>query len=164
MALRNLRYDGDELLRKKSKPVKDITKNVEILIDDLYDTMSHYNGVGIAAPQVGILKRIVIVDNEGEIYEMINPVITETEGTQTSDEGCLSIPGMIGTVERPEKLKVKYTDRRGNEKELAAEGRFAVIICHETDHLDGVLYKDVAMPDTFRENTPDEDEESAQAE
>lgn len=160
MALRNLRYDGDEILRKKAKVVKDITKNVETLIDDLKDTMIHYNGVGIAASQVGILKRVVIIEYEGTYYEMINPEIISTEGSQCGDEGCLSIPGMIGTVERPEKLTVRYLDRSGDDKSLEAGERLAVIISHEVDHLNGILYKDKAAPDTFRENTSEEDEDA----
>lgn len=159
MALRNLRYDGDEILRKKSKQVKEITKKVETLIDDMRDTMIHNNGVGIAAPQVGILKRVVLVEYDGTYYEMVNPEIVSSEGTQTSDEGCLSIPGMIGTVERPEKLTVKYLDRTGKEITLDAEERFAIIISHELDHLDGVLYKDKVISNTFRENTSDDEEE-----
>jgi len=159
MALRNIRYDGDEMLRKKSKTVLGITKNVEELIQDMHDTMKHYNGVGLAAPQVGILKRIVVIHDEDDSYEMINPEIVSADGKQTGDEGCLSLPGLIGTVERPEKLTVKYLDCDGDEQTLSVDGRLAVIIAHEADHLEGVLYKDRAAPGTLRENTEDEEEE-----
>jgi len=191
MALRNIRFDGDELLRKKSKQVTDITKSVEILVQDMLDTMKHHNGVGLAAPQVGILKRIVVIDEEEEedeeedkkgnnkkkdakngaankngngngggedkIYEMINPEIVDSDGVQTGDEACLSVPGLIGTVDRPEKVTVKFLDRKGMTQTLTAEGRLAIIVSHEIDHLDGVLYKDRAAPGTMRENTPDEE-------
>jgi peptide deformylase len=156
MALRNLRYDGDEILRKKSRTVLDVTQSVETLLDDMHDTMNHYNGVGLAAPQVGILKRIIVIHDEDDTYELINPEIVQTDGKQTGDEGCLSLPGLIGTVERPEKVTVKYYDRGLNEQNLSVDGRLAVIIAHEADHLEGILYKDRAAPGTIRENTEEE--------
>ncbi|GHU53340.1 peptide deformylase [Clostridia bacterium] len=157
MALRNLRVDGDSLLRKKSKPVTDITKGVMILLDDMVDTMKHSSGAGLAAPQVGILKRAVVIEHEGTVYEMINPEITDMDGTQRSQEACLSIPGMVGDVERPNKLVVTYTDRKGDEHTMPAEERLAIIVAHEVDHLDGILYKDRAT--VFRHRKPSDDEE-----
>lgn len=157
MALRKLRYDGDDLLRKKAKMVQQITEGTKILLDDMKDTMDYYNGVGIAAPQVGILKKIVVISYDDEVYEMINPIVSDADGTQTSDEGCLSIPGKVGTVERPERLKVSYLNRDGENIEIEAEGSLAIIVSHETDHLEGILYKDKALQDTFRDREDDDE-------
>jgi peptide deformylase len=146
MALRSLRLNGDELLRKKSKPVKEITPSVLTLLDDMSETMREKGGVGLAAVQVGVLKRIVIIDvNDGDgITEMINPEIIKKAGTQTSSEGCLSLPGYKGEVVRPHYVEIKALDRQGNEIVITGEGFKAVALCHETDHLDGVLYIDKA--------------------
>ncbi len=144
MALRALRLEEDDLLRKKSKVVKNITENVKMLLDDMLDTMRSKEGVGLAAPQVGILKRIVIIDvgDENGLLELINPEIIEQSGCQSLAEGCLSIPGKSGYVDRPEYVKVKALNRNG--EEIIVEGReiLAVALCHEIDHLDGVLYID----------------------
>ncbi len=149
MALRQIRIDGDDILRKKCKEVKEMNDRTGVLIDDMLDTMYDANGVGLAAPQVGVLKRIVVIDVDYEHpydnpYVMINPVILEKEGEQTGDEGCLSIPGKVAEVTRPERVVVKYLDREMKEVTLEAQDLFARAICHELDHLEGVLYKDVA--------------------
>ena len=152
MAKRNIRTNSDEILRKTCKPVKEITPNILTLLDDMAETMYQANGVGLAAPQVGILKRIVVIDIGEGLVEMINPVILETEGTQTGEEGCLSIPGATAVVTRPNYVKAQATDRDGNLFVIEGEELMARAICHELDHLDGVLYTDKAQPGTFREN------------
>ena len=145
MALRNIVVEGDEILRKKCREVTEIDDRIRIILDDMIDTMRAYNGVGIAAPQVGIMKRMFVIEvEEGDVIELINPEIIETRGSAWEDEGCLSIPGMIGTVERPEYVKIKGLDRFGNEVVYEAEGYKAVAFCHENDHLDGILYIDKA--------------------
>ncbi|QAT43194.1 peptide deformylase [Aminipila luticellarii] len=145
MALRNIVVEGDEILRKKCREVTEIDDRIRIILDDMIDTMRAYNGVGIAAPQVGIMKRMFVIEvEEGDVIELINPEIIETKGSAWEDEGCLSIPGMIGTVERPEYVKIKGLDRFGNEVVYEAEGYKAVAFCHENDHLDGILYIDKA--------------------
>ena len=143
MALRNIRVIGDEVLGKKCKEVKEITPKLLQLIDDMLDTMYDANGVGLAAPQVGILKRLVVIDvnmEEPEPIVLINPVILETSGEQTGNEGCLSVPGKAGIVTRPIYVKVKAYDT--NMKEFILEGTelLARAICHEVEHLDGILY------------------------
>lgn len=145
MAIRNIRIFGDDVLRKKAKTVKEITPRVDELIDDMIDTMYEGDGVGLAAPQVGVLKRIAVIDiGEGPMV-FINPEILESEGEQTDKEGCLSNPGKIGDVTRPNRVKVKSSDREMNEFELEAEGLLARALCHELDHLDGVLFIDRAV-------------------
>lgn len=142
MALREIRLDNDPILRKKSKEITEITDRIKILLDDMIDTMNEAEGVGLAAPQVGILRRAVVIDiGEGPI-KLINPVILETKGEVIDIEGCLSIPGRSGTVNRPEWVKVKYIDIDGKEKVLEGSGLLARAICHEVDHLDGILYTD----------------------
>lgn len=140
MALREMRYRDDEVLYKKCKEVKNFDKKLEILLDDMYETMQKSNGVGLAAPQVGILKRVVVIDiGEGRI-ELINPEIIEKSGSQTGNEGCLSFPGVWGEVERPMYVKVKASDRNGKEFVIEGEELLARAICHECDHLDGVVF------------------------
>ena len=140
MAIRNLRYEGDPILRKTSKEVKEITPKIVELVDDMLETMYESNGVGLAAPQVGILKRIVVIDvGEGPIV-LINPVILETSGEQTGEEGCLSLPGKAGIVTRPNYAKVKALNEDMEEVILEGEGLLARAFCHEIDHLDGKLY------------------------
>lgn len=142
MALRKVRVMGDEVLRKKCKEVKQVNERTKILINDMFDTMYEENGVGLAAPQVGVLKRIVVIDIGDEPLVFINPVIVETSGEQTGDEGCLSLPGKSGTVTRPNYVKVRAFDEEMNEFELEGTELLARAICHECDHLDGVLYVD----------------------
>lgn len=140
MAIREVRIAGDEILTKKSKEVKEIIPRVRELIEDMYETMYEENGVGLAAPQVGILKRIVVIDVGEGGKTFINPELVEQSGSQTGDEGCLSLPGKVGTVTRPSFVKVKAYDEDMEEFMFEAEGFFARAICHELDHLDGVLY------------------------
>ena len=140
MALRQIRIMGDEKLEKVCRPVKEITDRERELVRDMLDTMYDANGVGLAAPQVGILKRIVVIDiGEGPVV-MINPEILETSGEQTGQEGCLSLPGQAGIVPRPNYVKVRATDENGEEYELEGTELMARAICHECDHLDGIMY------------------------
>lgn len=143
MALRTIIKEGDERLRKKSRPVTEFNGRLWTLLDDMYETMKE-DGVGIAAPQVGILRRAVVIDVGDGKHELVNPEIVETEGDQYGGEGCLSVPGKYGMVHRPQKLKVRAQDRYGKPFELEAEGYLAVAVCHETDHLDGILFIDKA--------------------
>lgn len=144
MAIRNVRVLGDEILRKTSREVTEITPKIQELIDDMFDTMYEKNGVGLAAPQVGILKRIVVIDiGEGEPLVMINPRILETSGEQCGDEGCLSVPGKAGKVTRPNYVKAVAFDENMEEYIVEGEELLARAICHELDHLDGKLYVDL---------------------
>lgn len=142
MALRTVRVMGDEVLRKKSREVKEITDRIRTLIDDMFDTMYETNGVGLAAPQVGILKKIVVIDVGDDPLVLINPVIIETSGEQTADEGCLSVPGKCGKVTRPDYVKVRAFNEDMEEFELEGTELLARAICHECDHLEGILYVD----------------------
>ncbi len=142
MALRQIRLFGDDILRKKCKEVKEMTPRIEELIDDMLDTMYEHNGVGLAAPQVGVLKRIVVIDIGDGPVVMINPELIETSGEQTGSEGCLSYPGKAGMVTRPNYAKVRFMAEDMEWYELEGEELMARAICHELDHLDGVLYKD----------------------
>lgn len=153
MAIRNITVRGDEILSKKCKPVKEITPHIKEVMEDMVETMKDADGVGIAAPQVGIMKRFFIamphVDSEDEelrekVYYMINPEITYREGSQESSEGCLSVPGYMGLVERPQKIRIKALDLDGTEHEYEFEDFAATVFCHEYDHLEGILYPDVA--------------------
>ena len=146
MAIRTIRISTDEVLRKKCKEVKEITPNLLTLLDDMADTMYDANGVGLAAPQVGILKRVVVIDIGEGLVELINPEILETSGSQIDDEGCLSVPGKTATVERPYYVKAQAMDREGNEFIIEGEELMARALCHEIDHLDGILYIDKALP------------------
>ena len=140
MALRKMRFEGDPVLNKVCKEVKEMTPRTRELIEDMIDTMYYENGVGLAAPQVGILKRICVIDvGEGPIV-FINPVIIEASGEQTDSEGCLSVPGKAGTVTRPNYVKARAYDENMNLFEIEGEGLFARAMCHEFDHLDGHLY------------------------
>ncbi|MBQ9886228.1 MAG: peptide deformylase [Lachnospiraceae bacterium] len=142
MAIRSIRTLGDPVLRKVSKEVKEITPKITKLIDDMLDTMYEEEGVGLAAPQVGMLKRIVVIDiGDGPII-LINPVIIATEGEQTGFEGCLSVPGKSGTVTRPNKVTVRAFDENMDEFELTGTELLARAICHECEHLDGIVYVD----------------------
>ena len=161
MAIRNLRFGGDAILTKTSKEVKEITPKVKELIDDMLETMYEATGVGLAAVQVGVLKRIVVIDvGEGPVV-MINPQVIKTEGTQTGDEGCLSVPGKAGQVTRPMKATVRYTGEDGAEYELEGEELLARAICHECDHLDGKLYLDLVEGELHDTTYEEEEEEEA---
>lgn len=142
MALRKIICIEDELLRKKSRPVEKFDEKLHKLLDDMAETMYNANGVGLAAPQVGILRRAVVIDVGDGLVELVNPVIVESDGQQSGPEGCLSIPGRSGVVTRPNHVKVRAQDADGNAIELEAEEFFARAVCHELDHLDGVLYVD----------------------
>lgn len=143
MALRTIRTEGDPVLSKKCRPVEEITPRIRELITDMLETMYDACGVGLAAPQVGILKRIVVIDvGEGPII-LINPEIVESSGEQTGEEGCLSVPGMSGQVTRPNYVKVKALDMDMKEAEYEGEELLARAFCHEIDHLDGKMYVDL---------------------
>ena len=144
MSLRNLRFLGDELLKKRSREVTEINDRILELLDDMSETMYKNNGVGLAAPQVGILRRVVVIDIGDGLVELINPVITKKEGADTQREGCLSVPEFVGEVTRPYKVVVNALNRDGEEIEVTGEGLMARALCHEIDHLDGVLFVDVA--------------------
>ena len=144
MAIRNIRKIGDDLLRKKSRKIEKIDDNILTLLDDMAQTMQKANGVGLAAPQVGILKRLVVIDVGEGLIELINPEIIKTEGTQKNFEGCLSVPDKWGEVERPAKVWVRATGRDGKKLEIVGEELLATALCHEIDHLDGVLFIDKA--------------------
>ena len=148
MAIRNIREVGDKVLNKVSKEIKEVDKKILELIEDMFDTMYEAGGVGLAAPQVGILKRIVTIDVSEESNEpitLINPVIIETDGEQTGDEGCLSIPGKVGTVTRPNYVKVKAFNKNMEEFTVEGTGLLARAFCHEIDHLDGILYNELTI-------------------
>lgn len=158
MAIRKIRVDGDDVLRKICKPVEKITPRIETLVDDMFDTMYEANGVGLAAPQVGILKRIVVIDVcDGDAYVLINPEIVEADGEQLGDEGCLSLPGLVGKVKRPDHVICKAYDMDMNEITVEGEGLLARAICHELDHLDGILYKDKTEDGLYSVDAPTED-------
>lgn len=145
MALRNIVTEGDEILRKHCREVTEVNERIKTTMEDMLETMRAEMGVGIAAPQVGIMRRMFIAEPEpGRVYYMINPEILEQSGSQTGDEGCLSVPGMIGTVERPDYIKIRALDINGAEQMYEFSGFDARVMCHEYDHLDGILYIDKA--------------------
>lgn len=151
MALRNVRKEGDEILKKKSKEVEVIDEKIKELIKDMIDTMHKYDGVGLAAVQVGILKRIIVIDlyDEKPILKLINPVITKTKGTQEVEEGCLSFPNKYVKVERPEEVTVEALDENGKKIKVTGTGLLAQAISHEVDHLNGIILTDVMLPGTM---------------
>ncbi len=140
MAIREIRTKDDEILTKVCKEVKVFDKKLGILIDDMYDTMKKHDGVGLAAPQVGILKRVVVIDVGDERIELVNPVIIAESGTQVGPEGCLSVPGVFGEVERPNEVTVRAQDRNGNFFEKSGTELLARAFCHELEHLEGKLF------------------------
>lgn len=142
MAIREIRLKGDEILYKKCKEVTKFDHKLHILLDDMYETMKKYEGVGLAAPQVGILKRAVVIDTGDGKIELINPVILEESGKQNGAEGCLSVPKVFGEVERPMYVKLKAQDRNGNWFETEGEELTARAFCHEIEHLEGKLFLD----------------------
>ncbi len=144
MAIRNIIQVGDPTLRKKSFPVTDFGEKTAALLEDMKDTLKKADGVGLAAPQVGVLRRVFIIDFENNYYECINPRMIEQKGKQFGDEACLSVKGKYGKVERPMQVTVQAQDRNGKEFTVKAEGFLARAFCHEYDHLDGVLYIDKA--------------------
>lgn len=165
MALRTIRTIGDDILTKKCKEVKDMTPRMQTLVDDMFETMYETGGVGLAAPQVGVLRRIVVIDVDEHPITLVNPVITETSGEQTGSEGCLSVPGKAGEVTRPMKVTVKAFDRDMNEFTLEGEELLARAICHELDHLEGKLYVDLVEGDLYDVTAePEEGEEEDEEE
>lgn len=157
MAIRNLRLEGDEILNKKSREVEVIDDKLQILIDDMIDTMHKYNGVGLAAVQVGVLKRVVVIDlydDKGPIV-LINPVILKTKGEQEVDEGCLSFPNKFAKIIRPAEVTAEYTDREGKRVKVKAKDLLAQAICHELDHLEGEVFVDKILPGTLEYIEPE---------
>ncbi len=144
MAIRNIVQVGDDVLRQKCEPVEVFDEKLWTLLDDMKDTVKKEQGAGLAAPQVGVLRRVVVVDVEEGYFEFINPVIVQQKGEQNGWEGCLSVRGKSGIVSRPMKVKLTFQDRNGDKYLLQAKGFFARAICHELDHLDGILYIDKA--------------------
>ena len=151
MAIRNLRYEGDEILKKKSREIETIDEKLQTLIDDMIDTMHKYNGVGLAAVQVGILKRVFVVDlyDDKGPYVLINPEIIKQKGEQEVEEGCLSFPNQFAKVIRPSEVTVKALDRDGKEYKLKGKGLLAQAISHEVDHLEGILFVYKIIPGTI---------------
>ena len=146
MALRNIILEGDEILRKRCREVTDVDDRIRMILDDMIETMQSQKGVGIAAPQVGIMRRMFVIEpEEGKVIECINPKVIESRGTQTGEEGCLSLPGYVGTVDRPEYIKVEALDRYGNKVIHEGTEFLAVALGHELDHLEGILYIDKAV-------------------
>lgn len=157
MAIRNLRYQDDEILKKKSREVEAIDEKLQILIDDMIETMHEYNGVGLAAVQVGILKRVIVIDlydDKGPIA-MINPVIKKTKGEQEVEEGCLSFPNQFAKVVRPQEVVAEYTDRNGKRMKIKAKDLLAQAIVHEVDHLNGEVFIDKIIPGTLEYVEPE---------
>ncbi len=157
MAIRRILKEGDETLRKISRPVQEIDKRTKQLLDDMAETMYANDGVGLAAPQVGVLRRMIVVDvrekRGRELFQLINPEIVESEGSVVNPEGCLSIPGRQGMVERPERVVVHALNKKGQRLEIEATGFLAIALCHEIDHLNGILYTDKMIEDvTGRED------------
>ena len=159
MAIRKIRQYSDEMLTKKAKPVKEITPAMLELLDDMIETLRSVDGLGLAAPQVGVLRRIIVIDYEGTLYELINPVIITSEGEQVFNEACLSIPGKSGDVQRPSRITVEALNRSGEPITVVAEAFLASIFCHELDHLDGILFIDKALE--VLDDTGDYDEDDA---
>lgn len=159
MALRNIVTDEDPILRKVCRPVGEVTPRIQMILDDMVDTMRDANGVGLAAPQVGIMRRMFVAEPEPEkVYHFVDPEIISLEGEQESEEGCLSVPGRVGKVMRPEKIVIKGKDRYGHPREYTFEGFEAIVMCHEFDHLEGILYTDKAT-EVFEISEEQEQEE-----
>ncbi|MBE0450052.1 MAG: peptide deformylase [Clostridia bacterium] len=150
MAIRIIRVDDDPILRKMSKPVTVFDERLKVLVDDMVETMHHADGVGLAAPQIGILKQVIVFDlyDDDGPMALINPRIIKKKGKQIEEEGCLSLPGRHGLVERPYEVTVQYEDVTGESYELTGEELLSRVLCHEIDHLNGVLYIDKQLEDT----------------
>jgi peptide deformylase len=157
MALRQIRLYGDDILRKKAKPVTAINDHLLTLLDDMLETLRDRNGVGLAAPQVGVLRRVMVVEMDEKLYEMINPVVVESDGTQRRNEACLSVPGKMGDIDRPAHIKIEAQNRHGEYYTVEGNDMLASALCHELDHLDGVLFIDRAFKITDRPDDEDED-------
>lgn len=160
MGIRNIRKEDDEVLRKRSKEVNVIDDKIRELIRDMFDTMHKFDGLGLAAPQVGILKRVIVIDlyEEGPSFALINPVIEKSKGKQIVGEGCLSFPTTFGQVERPEEVVVTGLDEEGKKTTIKARGLLAQALCHEIDHLNGEVFIDKIIPGTKEIVSPEENE------
>ena len=158
MAIRTIREEGDEILRKKSREVEKVDEKIVELIEDMYDTMHKFNGVGLSAVQVGILKRVVVIDTgeDGEKFALINPEIIKTRGEQTVEEGCLSFPNKFGKIVRPNEVTVVALNEKGEKIKLKAKELLAQAICHEVDHLNGELFVDKIIPGSLEIVDPEE--------
>ena len=156
MAIRNLRYEGDEILKKKSKEVEVVDDKVRELMDDMVDTMHKYDGVGLAAVQVGILKRVIVIDlyDGNPVLKLANPVIIKTKGNQNVDEGCLSFPNKFVKVDRPNEVTIEALNEEGKKVKIKGEGLLAQALLHEIDHLNGVVLTDVMIPGTLEHIEP----------
>lgn len=154
MGIRNILKDGDETLRKKSRKVEIIDDRTTILLNDMAETLYSANGVGLAAPQVGVLRRVIVMDVGEGLIELINPKIISKKGTQLKAEGCLSVPEVYGEVKRPEFVVVSALNRKGEKVKIEGEGLLAICLCHEIDHLDGILFTDKVVH--YIETEPEE--------
>ena len=159
MAIRQIRENGDEILRKKSKEVEKVDEKIVELLNDMLETMHKYNGVGLAAPQVGILKRVIVIDlyDGNEPLKLVNPVILKTKGKQEVEEGCLSFPNQYAKVVRPEEIVAEALNEKSEKIKIKAKGLLAQAICHEIDHLNGILFVDLMLPGTLEYVEPKED-------
>jgi len=160
LAIRNVIESGDEILRKKSRPVEVVDDKIRQLLDDMVETMHKYNGVGLAAPQVGILKRIIVIDlyDETGPIKLVNPVILKQKGEQEVEEGCLSFPNQFAKMVRPTEIVVKALNEEGKEIKIKGTGLLAQALAHEIDHLDGILFVDKMIPGTLELIKPEENE------
>lgn len=160
MAIRNLRYEGDEILKKRAREIEVIDDKIRELASDMMETMHKWDGLGLAGPQVGVLKRIIVIDlyEEGMQFTLINPVIVKVKGTQEVDEGCLSFPNKFGKVDRPKEVIVEALDLDGNKVKLKAKDLLAQALCHEIDHLDGILFTEKVKEGTLEVVNPNRDE------
>lgn len=157
MAIRNVREEGDEILKKKAREVEEIDERIQILIDDMIETMHSLNGVGLAAQQVGILKRVVVIDlyDDKGVVVLINPKIIKEKGKQEVDEGCLSFPNQFAKIVRPKEIEVEALNREGKKIKIKAKDLLAQAICHEVDHLNGIVFVDKIIPGTLQYVEPE---------
>ncbi len=159
MAIRNLRYDGDEILSKRAREVEKIDDKIKELAYDMMETMHKYNGVGLAAPQVGVLKRVIVIDlydEDNTQYMLVNPVIKKTKGEQCVEEGCLSFPNLYGKVERPKEVTVEALDLDGKKVTIKAKDLLAQALCHEIDHLNGIVFTTKVIEGTLEYYNPED--------
>ena len=159
MAIREIRENGDEILRKKSKEVSEVNDKIRELLEDMLETMHKYNGVGLAAPQVGLLKRVIVIDlyDGNKPLKLVNPVIIKTKGKQEVEEGCLSFPNQYAKMIRPEEVVVEALNENGEKVKIKAKGLLAQALCHEIDHLEGILFVDNMIPGTLEYVEPNQD-------
>ncbi len=162
MAIRVIRENGDEILRKKSKTVEKVDDKIRELLNDMLETMHKYNGVGLAGPQVGILKRVIVIDlyDEKGPLKLVNPILIKTKGKQEVEEGCLSFPNQYAKMIRPEEVVVEALNENGEKVKIKAKGLLAQALCHEIDHLDGILFIDNMIPGTLEYIEPGTNQES----